>query len=353
MSQKIQWPELISRLIAREDLTSEETSWAMDQVMSGETSPVVLAGFLTALATKGETPDELRGLADAMLSHALPIEVEGPVLDIVGTGGDRLHTVNISTMAALVIAAGGVPLVKHGNRASSSSSGSADCLEALGVNLNMSLDAVHRCFEDLGITFIFANVFHPSMKYAAQARRELGVRTAFNLLGPLTNPARPSSSVIGVASEQHAPIVAGVLAERGTSSLVFRGVNGMDELSAVAANEVWEIRDGDVTFHEIDAVSDLGVAVASLDDLRGADAAYNADVARKVFGGKPGAVRDAVALNAAAGFVANGQLEGVCPDDGTLVERLRNGIAIAQKTIDTGAAESLLNRWVEFSKSTM
>ena len=353
MSQKIQWPELISRLIAREDLTSEETSWAMDQVMSGETSPVVLAGFLTALATKGETPDELRGLADAMLSHALPIEVEGPVLDIVGTGGDRLHTVNISTMAALVIAAGGVPLVKHGNRASSSSSGSADCLEALGVNLNMSLDAVHRCFEDLGITFIFANVFHPSMKYAAQARRELGVRTAFNLLGPLTNPARPSSSVIGVASEQHAPIVAGVLAERGTSSLVFRGVNGMDELSAVAANEVWEICDGDVTFHEIDAVSDLGVAVASLDDLRGADAAYNADVARKVFGGKPGAVRDAVALNAAAGFVANGQLEGVCPDDGTLVERLRNGIAIAQKTIDTGAAESLLNRWVEFSKSTM
>lgn len=353
MSQKIQWPELISRLIAREDLTSEETSWAMDQVMSGETSPVVLAGFLTALATKGETPDELRGLADAMLSHALPIEVEGPVLDIVGTGGDRLHTVNISTMAALVIAAGGVPLVKHGNRASSSSSGSADCLEALGVNLNMSLDAVHRCFEDLGITFIFANVFHPSMKYAAQARRELGVRTAFNLLGPLTNPARPSSSVIGVASEQHAPIVAGVLAERGTSSLVFRGVNGMDELSAVAANEVWEIRDGDVTFHEIDAVSDLGVAVASLDDLRGADAAYNADVARKVFGGEPGAVRDAVALNAAAGFVANGQLEGVCPDDGTLVERLRNGIEIAQRTIDTGAADSLLKRWVEFSKSTL
>ncbi len=353
MSQKIQWPELISRLIAREDLTSEETSWAMDQVMSGETSPVVLAGFLTALATKGETPDELRGLADAMLSHALPIEVEGPVLDIVGTGGDRLHTVNISTMAALVIAAGGVPLVKHGNRASSSSSGSADCLEALGVNLNMSLDAVHRCFEDLGITFIFANVFHPSMKYAAQARRELGVRTAFNLLGPLTNPARPSSSVIGVASEQHAPIVAGVLAERGTSSLVFRGVNGMDELSAVAANEVWEICDGDVTFHEIDAVSDLGVAVASLDDLRGADAAYNADVARKVFGGKPGAVRDAVALNAAAGFVANGQLEGVCPDDGTLVERLRNGIEIAQRTIDTGAADSLLKRWVEFSKSTL
>lgn len=353
MSRKIQWPELTSRLIARGDLTSEETSWAMDQVMSGETSPVVLAGFLTALATKGETPDELRGLADAMLGHALPIEVDGPVLDIVGTGGDRLHTVNISTMAALVIAAGGVPLVKHGNRASSSSSGSADCLEALGVNLNMSLDAVHRCFEELGITFIFANVFHPSMKYAAQARRELGVRTAFNLLGPLTNPARPSSSVIGVASEQHAPIVAGVLAERGTSSIVFRGVNGIDELSAVALNQVWEIRDGEVTFSEIDAISDLGVASATLDDLRGAGAAYNADVARKVFAGGLGAVRDATTLNAAAGFVANGQLEGVCPEDGTLVERLRNGIAIAQKTIDTGAAESLLERWVEFSKSTL
>ncbi|MFT0847969.1 anthranilate phosphoribosyltransferase [Actinomycetaceae bacterium L2_0104] len=353
MTKQDQWPELISRLINQENLTSEETSWAMDQVMSGETSPVVLAGFLTALATKGETPDELRGLADAMLEHARPIRVEGPVLDIVGTGGDRLHTVNISTMAALVIAAGGVALVKHGNRASSSSSGSADCLEALGVNLNMSLEAVTRCFEDLGVTFIFANVFHPSMKYAAQARRELGVRTAFNLLGPLTNPARPSSSVIGVASEAHAPIVAGVLAERDTSSIVFRGFNGMDELSAVARNQVWEIRGGTVDYHEIDVVSQLGVAPATVDDLRGADAAYNAEVARRVLSGERGAVRDAVTLNAAAGFVADSRLTGVRAQDGSLVERLANGLEIARNVIDSGAADSLLKRWVEFSKGTM
>ncbi len=353
MTNQYQWSELTSRLIGREDLTSQETAWAMDQVMSGETSPVVLAGFLAALATKRETPDELRGLADAMLEHALPIQVEGPVLDIVGTGGDRLQTVNISTMAALVIAAGGVALVKHGNRASSSSSGSADCLEALGVNLNMSLDAVGRCFDELGITFIFANVFHPSMKYAAQARRELGVRTAFNLLGPLTNPARPSSSVIGVASKTHAPIVAGVLAERNTSSIVFRGVNGMDELSAVARNQVWEIRNGAVDYHEIDVVSQLGIKAATVADLRGADAAYNADVARRVLAGESGAVRDAVVLNAAAGFVADGRLQGVRPEDGPLVDRLASGIEIAGKAIDSGAADSLLRRWVDFSKDTM
>lgn len=352
MTGQHQWSDLTSRLIGREDLTSAETAWAMDQVMSGETSPVVLAGFLTALATKGETPDELRGLADAMLEHALPIEVEGPILDIVGTGGDRLHTVNISTMAALVIAAGGVALVKHGNRASSSSSGSADCLEALGVNLTMPLESVNRCFEELGITFIFANVFHPSMKYAAQARRELGVRTAFNLLGPLTNPARPSSSVIGVASDVHAPIVAGVLAERNTSSIVFRGVNGMDELSSVANNQVWEIRNGAVDYHEIDAVSELGVRAASVEDLRGADAAFNADVARRALSGEGGAVRDAVTLNAAAGFVADGRLDGVRPADGPLVDRLAKGIEIAGNAIDSGAADSLLRRWVEFSRGT-
>lgn len=353
MTHGYQWPELTSRLINREDLSSAETAWAMDQVMSGETSPVALAGFLTALATKGETPDELRGLADAMLEHALPIEVEGPILDIVGTGGDRLRTVNISTMAALVIAAAGLPVVKHGNRASSSSSGSADCLEALGVNLNMSIEAVHRCFEELGITFVFANVFHPSFKYAGQVRRELGVRTAFNLLGPLTNPARPSSSVIGVASAEHAPIVAGVLAERGTSSMVFRGENGMDELSAVACNHVWEVREGTINYHEIDVVSQLGIKAASVEDLQGADAAYNAKVARRFFSGEPGAVRDAVALNAAAGFVADGRLEGVRREDGSLVERLVNGIEIASGTVDSGAADSLLKRWVEFSDETL
>ena len=343
------WPAITSALIDGKDLSAQATLWAMDQVMSGETSPVVLAGFLTALATKGETPDELRGLADAMLSHAVPVKASGPILDIVGTGGDRLKTVNISTMAALVIAGAGIPLVKHGNRASSSASGSADCLEALGVNLQMPVADVERCFSELGITFIFANVFHPSMRFAAQARRELGVRTAFNILGPLTNPAKPTTSVIGVASESHAPIVAGVLAERGSHALVFRGRNGMDELSAVASNQVWEVRNGKVDYSELDAVKELGLAPATVEDLRGGLADENAAIARRVLDGEKGPVRDAVALNAAAGFVADGTRSGLHPEDGTLAERLAVGIALAEQTIDSGEAAALLNRWVEFS----
>ncbi|AWE42531.1 anthranilate phosphoribosyltransferase [Actinobaculum sp. 313] len=350
MSDTRSWPDLTSRLISHEDLSSEDTAWAMDQVMSGETSPVVLAGFLTALAAKGETPSELRGLADAMLSHALPISVSGPVLDIVGTGGDRLRTVNISTTAAMVIAAAGVPLVKHGNRASSSASGAADCLEALGVNLMLPVEGVERCFHELGITFIFANVFHPSMRFAAQARRELGVATAFNVLGPLTNPARPDRCVIGVSSARHAPIVAGVLAERGTSSLVFRGANGMDELSAVTSNQVWEIRDGHITEYELDAVEELGLAPATVEDLRGEDAAFNADVTRRVLAGETGAVRDAVTLNAAAALVADGTRNGTRVSDGSFAQRMAAGLDIARQTIDSGAASDLLDRWVTLSQ---
>ena len=343
------WSDLTSRLIGHEDLSAEDTAWAMDQVMSGVTSPVVLAGFLTALATKGETAAELRGLADAMLAHAQTIHIDGEVLDIVGTGGDRLRTVNISTIAALVIAAAGTPLVKHGNRASSSASGSADCLEALGVNLTLPVAAVEQSFRDLGISFIFANVFHPSMRFAAQARKELGVRTAFNVLGPLTNPARPKHSVIGVASEKHAPIVAGVLAERGTSSMVFRGINGLDELSTVAVNQVWSIHDGEVSYSEIDAVTQLGLAPSTVEDLLGADAVYNAQVAQRVLAGEAGAVRDAVTLNAAAGFVAEGKREGTRIGDGSIVDRLAAGLDVARQAIDSGAATDLLNRWVEFS----
>lgn len=344
------WSDLTSRVIAREDLSSEDTAWAMDQVMSGVTSPIVLAGFLTALATKGETASELRGLADAMLEHAKPIHIEGEALDIVGTGGDRLRTVNISTMAALVIAAAGTPVVKHGNRASSSASGSADCLEALGVNLTLPVEEVERSFRDLGITFIFANVFHPSMRYAAQARKELGVRTAFNVLGPLTNPARPQHSVIGVASEQHAPIVAGVLAERGTSSLVFRGENGMDELSAVTPNQVWYVHEGAVEYADVDAVKDLGLAPATVNDLLGGDAAFNAEVAKRVLAGEPGPVRDAVALNAAGAFAAEGTRAGMRASNGSIIERLAAGLDVACNTIDSGAAEDLLHRWVKFSE---
>ena len=345
------WPDLTSRLIQRQDLNRADTAWAMDEVMSGVTSPIVLAGFLTALATKGETVDELRGLADAMLAHATPIAIDSDTLDIVGTGGDRLKTVNISTMSSLVIAAAGVKVVKHGNRASSSASGSADCLEALGVDLNLPKERVIDNFNELGITFLFANLFHPSMRHAAVARRELAVGTSFNVLGPLTNPARPHAGAIGVSSAHHAPIVAGVLADRGNSALVFRGDNGMDELSAVTRNHVWEVRNGGVTYSEISATDDLDIPRATVEDLRGADAAYNAGVAREVLDGKKGAARDAVVLNTAGALVADGRLAGMEPESGSLVERLRKGIEIAETTIDSGRASDLLARWILLSRA--
>lgn len=335
------WQELISRLVARDDLSSSETSWAMNEVMSGETPPTVLAGFLMALATKGETTDEIRGLADEMLAHATPIRLDRDSVDIVGTGGDRFKTVNVSTMAALVIAATGVKVVKHGNRASTSASGSADCLEQLGVNLNQPVEKVVENFDSFGIAFLFANLFHPSMRHAAVARRDLGVPTAFNVLGPLTNPARPRSSAIGVAPEKHAPTVAGVLAKRGTSALVFRGVNGMDEISSVATNQIWEVRDGDVEYQELDATDVFGVQPVTIDDLRGGDAAHNAQVARDVFTGQPGPIRDIVAMNAAAGLVAHGGLTG----EGNLRTRLKDGFDLANRTLDSGAVTTLVENW--------
>lgn len=343
------WADLLVRLIGGEDLSSIDTAWAMDQVMNGGTSPVILAGFLTALATKGETAEEVRGLADSMLAHARPISIEGQCLDIVGTGGDRLSTVNISTMASVVIAAAGIPVVKHGNRASSSACGSADCLEALGVNLMLPLEGVEKTFRELGITFCFANYFHPSMRFAAQARKELAIPTAFNILGPLTNPAKPSTSVIGVYSAQKAPLVAEVLASRGTNALVFRGDNGMDELSTVTTNTVWEVRDGDIAEYRLDAVADLGLASASIDDLRGGDAQMNAKVFRAVLGGEAGAARDAVCLNAAGAFVAHGKYDGLRPEDGTFHERMAAGLDLARETIGAGKANRLLERWVELS----
>ena len=338
------WPELTSRVISGSDLTSAETAWAMDQVMGGGTSPVVLAGFLTALATKGESVEELAGLADSMLAHAQTVDAPRDSLDIVGTGGDRARTVNISTMAAIAIAGAGVTVVKHGNRASSSDSGSADLLEALGVDLTLDRDAVGRAATDVGITFLFANLFHPSMRYAAPTRRELGIATSFNLLGPLTNPARPRASAVGVSSARHAPLVAGVFAGRGASALVFRGQTGLDELTTVAPNDVWEVRDGAITHQVIDATN-FNIPRATLDDLRGADPAYNAEVAQRVFDGEEGIIFDTVMLNAAAGLVA-------AADDaeGSLAERLSAACERVSDSVRAGDARRVLERWIDFNR---
>lgn len=341
-----EWGEVIGTVLGGRELDYESAYWVMDRVMTGELGDARLAAFLTALATKGATVTEVRGLADAMLDHAERIEVPADALDIVGTGGDRARTVNISTMAAIVLAGAGVPVVKHGNRASTSASGAADVIEALGINLDLTPERVAEVFDRVGITFLFANKFHPSMRFAGGVRRALGFPTVFNILGPLTNPARPRASAIGVANEANAPLMAGVFAERGLSALVFRGRSrGLDEITTIEPTQVWSVHDGTVDFSEFDAVTEFGLAPATVDDLRGGEAAENAVVVREVLDGRTGAVRDAVLLNAAAGIVAFGEAEGARPGDGTLAERLRVGLDAATLSIDSGAARDVLERW--------
>lgn len=316
----------------------------MDTIMSGEATPAQIAGFLVALRAKGETVDEISGLVEAMLAHANPVDIGGEKLDIVGTGGDQLNTVNISTMAALVCAGAGAKVVKHGNRASSSSSGSADVLEALGVRLDLPIDRVARNAEEAGITFCFAQVFHPSFRHTAVPRRELAIPTAFNFLGPLTNPARVQASAVGVANARMAPLVAGVLAKRGSRGLVFRGSDGLDELTTTGPSTVWEIRDGEVSEQTFDP-QELGIRPATVEELRGGDAAANAAVVRDVLAGRPGPARDAVLLNAAAGLVAfDVQAEG------PLADRMAAALKRAEQAIDSGAAATVLEKWVALTQ---
>ncbi len=309
--------------------------------MGGNASDVHIAGFLVALRAKGESVDELTGLVEAMIASARPLVLPGEKLDIVGTGGDRHNTVNISTMSSLVCAGAGARLVKHGNRAASSSSGSADVLEALGVRLDAPAEKLGPILEAAGITFCYAQMFHPSMRYAAGVRSRLAIATAFNFMGPLTNPSLPTASAIGCADERMAPLMAGVLAARGSRALVFRGDDGLDELTTTTTNHVWEVREGTVEASVVDAV-DLGLDRATLDDLRGGDARHNASVVHDVMAGARGPVRDAVVLNAAAGLVAFDRSA-----DGSLVERLKRAAGRAEDAIDSGAARQALQRWVD------
>jgi len=337
------WPTIFTSLLSGQDLGTTESAWAMDQIMSGEASPAQVAGFLVALRAKGETVDEMRGLADMMLAHASRIVVEGPTLDIVGTGGDRAHTVNISTMAALVAAASGVRVVKHGNRAASSSSGSADVLEALGINLALGPSEVAAVAERAGITFCFAQQFHPSMRHAAAARADLGIGTAFNFLGPLTNPAQPTYAAVGVADARMAPLMAGVFAGRGKDAVIFRGDDGLDELTVCTTSRIWWVRHGAIREYSLDPAS-VGLERHPLESLRGADAAYNAQVVRDVFSGTLGPVRDAVVLNAGVALALTVPDRGESEAD--FIAALQAGMDRAGAAIDDGIATSVLQRWV-------
>ncbi|MGH3837532.1 MAG: anthranilate phosphoribosyltransferase [Pseudonocardiaceae bacterium] len=336
------WPALLTQLIAGTDLDADDTAWAMDQVMTGAATPAQMAAFVVALRVKGETPAEIAGLAGGMLSHARRVHLPERAVDVVGTGGDHAHTVNISTMTALVTAAAGAPVVKHGNRAASSKCGTADVLEALGVAISLGPEQVVQCVAEVGIGFCFAPLFHPAMRHAAGVRREIGVPTAFNFLGPLTNPAQPDAGLVGCADLRMAPVMAQVLADRGVSALLVRGDDGLDEITTTTTTSVWVIDGGAVRRDQLDPAA-LGVPVACREDLRGGDAATNADVVRRLLAGDPGPVRDAVLLNSAAALATYHGLTG------DLVGDLMGTAQRAAEAIDSGAAAALLERWARLT----
>ncbi|TDT32751.1 anthranilate phosphoribosyltransferase [Naumannella halotolerans] len=341
------WPDLLTQLVRGTDLSPSDVEWAMSEILDGAATPVQVAGFAVALRAKGETVAELRGLADTMLSRATPVPPVGEAVDVVGSGGDRANTVNISTMAAVVAAAAGARVAKHGNRAASSACGTADVLEALGVNLDPGPQAHAGLLEQVGITFFFAAGYHPAFRHAAQARRELGVATSFNLLGPLTNPARPSAQAVGIADRRFAPLVAGVIAERGHRGLVFHGGDGLDELTTTTSSTVWVIADGQVTETTLDPL-DLGLPRASPDDLVGGEPALNAEIARRTLAGEPGPVRDIVALNAAAALLAFAGPDPRSP----LAEQFRPHLARAVEVMESSAASRRLVDWARLSQES-
>jgi len=333
------WPDVLSCLVARTDLTEEQTAWAMGEILAGNATPVQIAGFAVALRAKGETVEEVQGLVDAMYAHATPLAVEGRTLDVVGTGGDRSFSVNISTMAAIVAAGAGVTVVKHGNRSASSKAGSADVLERLGIRLDLSADDVARVAREAGITFCFAAAFHPALRHAAVARSELGIGTTFNFLGPIANPAKPAAQAIGCADARMAPVMAGVFARRGVDAWVFRGDDGLDELTTTTSSSLWLVHDGEVDTATIDP-GRLGIPTGTAEGLRGQDAAYNADVVRRLLAGDRGPVRDAVVLNAGAALAVH------AAEDGSVEDRLATGIRRAEDALDSGGAQDALTRWV-------
>lgn len=337
------WPEVLSTLVAGADLSAGQTSWAMAEVLAGEATPAQIAGFAVALRAKGETIDEVSGLVESMYARATPITVQGRLLDVVGTGGDRSMSVNISTMAAIVAAGAGARVVKHGNRSASSRSGSADVLEELGIRLDLPAGRVAELAEEVGITFCFAAAFHPALRHAAVPRRELGIATTFNFLGPLANPARPQAQAIGCADARMAPVMAGVFARRGVDAWVFRGDDGLDELTTTTTSSIWVVHDGEVVTATVDPRAH-GLAASTPEALRGGDTAHNAGVVNRLLAGEQGAVRDAVLLNAGAALAV------YAGSGGDLDDQLAAGLDRARDALDSGAAAATLERWVAASQ---
>lgn len=337
------WEENFAIVESGLDLSAEEIRWSMEEILTGRASSDVIKRFLLSLKSKGETPEEVSALIAQMYEHCAPITIPERAVDTVGTGGDGAHTINISTTAAIIAAAAGAKVVKHGNRAASSKSGSADLLEALGVKITLDGAGVAQTLTELGIGFCFAPQFHPSMRHAAPARKELGVPTVFNILGPLANPARPQAAAIGVANEQMHLVMAQVLADRGVDGFVFRGRDGLDEITLATSTEVLSIGTGTIESDEIDP-ADFGIDKAPIEALRGGDATENARITLSIFAGERGAHRDAVLLNAAAAIAA---YKGDLTED--VHSRLLDGLEAARDAVDTGKATTLLDKWVHLS----
>ncbi len=340
----VDWASSISKMENGLDLLPQEAQDLMREVLEDRADKDVLKQFLLALKNKGETVEEVGALVAQMYEHCAPINISDRAVDTVGTGGDGAHTINISTTAAIIAAAAGSRVVKHGNRAASSKSGAGDLLEALGVAINLDGAKVERCVAHLGIGFCFAPVFHPAMRFAAAARKELATATVFNILGPLANPARPKAAAIGVANERMHLVMAQVLAERGVEGFVFRGDDGLDEITLATATSVLTIGSGEISSDRIDA-KDFGLANAPISALVGGDASENARITNSIFSGEKGAPRDAVLLNAAAAIAAFDGDTGI-----GIYERLSASLAKAAKAVDSGAAADLLSKWVTLSQ---
>ena len=340
----LNWSALTEKLLSGLDLERDEIQGAMREILGGESDIESVKSFLLALKVKGETSDEVGALVEVMYAHAGPITINERAVDTVGTGGDGAHTINISTTAAIIAAAAGARVVKHGNRAVSSKSGASDFLEALGVVPGLTGAGVERTVRELGIGFCFAPIFHPAMRFAAPARKELGVPTVFNILGPLANPAKPQAAAIGVANDRMHLVMAQVLAEKGCDGFVFRGDDGLDEITLATTTSVLSIGKAEIKSDRIDA-KDFGMQNAPIEAIVGGDAAENARISRAIFAGERGAPRDAVLLNAAAAIAA---FEGDMESD--VKERLTLGLERAVRAVDSGAALALLDKWAALTQ---
>lgn len=343
----ISWKSIITKLVHSEHLEAEESRWFVDDLMNGSADPACVGAVLALQQQLGLTAQEIRGAAQAMVSHAIALPIDGEITDIVGTGGDGASTVNLSTMGAVVAASSGIKIVKHGNRAASSKCGAADVLEALGYPLNLSPEQAATVAKECGITFAFAKTFHPAMRFVAPIRSALTIPTVFNVLGPLTNPAKPQHVAIGCARREVSPLMADVYASNGQTGMVFTSEDGLDEMTLTGEMSVWEINDGQVTFTKFDPCRALDLSPVAVADLAGGLPDVNASMFNKFLDNEPIAARSTALLNAAAAIVADGSMVGT----GSLAERFGRAYALAEQQIVSGHARQTFDHWVEVAQS--